>query len=242
MELKIAKNAGFCEGVERAYRIALKQTQSGRDVYMLGNLVHNSQVITRLKNLGVKTVNNVSEIPEDANGILIISAHGVAPQIYEQAKRKNLKIVDTTCSWVKKAQRIARQLAGENRLVIIVGDKGHVEVKGLVGWSGGNALVIENPEDIEKPPLSSAQKAGILAQTTQSENNFNKIVAEAKKKVSDLKEFNTICGATSKRQHEAVTLARKVDLMLIIGDKMSANTKRLAELKTLQAASPESHS
>jgi small subunit ribosomal protein S1 len=230
VQITIAKNAGFCEGVERAYNIALKQIQSGKAVYMLGNLVHNARVIRRLKNLGVKSVNNVSEIPQDSNGILLISAHGVAPQIYEEAKSKNLKIVDTTCSWVKKAQRIAQRLSHENRLVIIVGDKGHAEVKGLVGWSGGKALVIEKPEDVEKLTLSPEIKVGILAQTTQSENNYNRIIAEIKKRGSDLKEFNTICGATSKRQYEAVDLARKVDLMLIIGDKMSANTKRLAEL------------
>lgn len=230
MKLEIAKCAGFCEGVERAYQIALKQTEAGQPVYMLGNLVHNTQVIEKFKNLGVQTVKTISEIPDNANGTLLISAHGVPPQIYEEAKARGLKIIDTTCAWVKKAQRIAKEFADQSRQVIIVGDKGHVEVKGLIGWSGGNAQVIENIKDIEGITDKLGDKAGILAQTTQSKDHFSKMVAEIKKRIKDVREYDTICGATSKRQNAAVELAQKVDLMLVIGDKMSANTKRLTEL------------
>ena len=230
MKLEIAKCAGFCEGVERAYQIALKQTQANQPVFMLGNLVHNTQVIEKFKNLGVQTVKTIFEIPDNSNGTVLISAHGVPPQIYEEAKTKGLKIIDTTCAWVKKAQRIAKEFADQGRQVIIVGDKGHVEVKGLVGWSGGQALVVENIKDIEAIRDQLTNKVGILAQTTQSQDHFRKMTAEIKKQVKDLAEYDTICGATSKRQDAAVELAQKVDLMLVIGDKMSANTKRLTEL------------
>lgn len=226
MQILIAEHSGFCEGVSRAYKIALEESQKGRPVYMLGNLVHNTQVVEKFKSLGAITVKDLAEVPQDAKGILIISAHGVAPEIYRQAGQLKLKVVDTTCPWVKKAQKIAKQFADEGRQVVIVGDKGHKEVVGLVGWSGGNAKVIESPRDIEE----IKDKVGILAQTTQAEENFKKIVAEIKKRAKDVKAENTICGATTKRQHAAVELARKVDLILVIGDKMSANTKRLTEL------------
>ena len=227
MDILIAKHSGFCEGVERAYQIALKQIGSGYPVFMLGNLVHNTQVVEKFKGLGVKTVKTLSEIEPGSQGILLISAHGVSPEIYAQAQKLGLTIMDTTCPWVKKAQKIAKELAAEGRLVIIVGDKGHPEVAGLVGWSGGQARVIEDIEDIKD---MQDVKVGVLAQTTQAEEYFKRMAAEIKKKLKDVKEFDTICGATAKRQAAAVELAKKVDLMLVIGDKMSANTKRLTEL------------
>lgn len=230
MEILIAEHSGFCEGVERAFAIAVDNAKAGIPVFMLGNLVHNKQVVGRLENLGVRSISGLSEIPQNKKGILLISAHGVPPEIYEEAKKLKLEIVDTTCPWVKKAQKIASDLSGEGRLVIIVGDKGHPEVKGLVGWSGGKALVAETLEDVIKIELSPESKVGILAQTTQAEEHFNRMVAEIKKKVKDVKEFDTICGATLKRQSAAIEIAGKVNLMLVIGDRMSANTKRLTEL------------
>ncbi|MGB9613685.1 MAG: 4-hydroxy-3-methylbut-2-enyl diphosphate reductase [Candidatus Margulisiibacteriota bacterium] len=230
MEVIRAKYSGFCEGVERALAIAIDTAKAGISVFMLGNLVHNKQVVERLRNLGVKSVSSLSEIAKNIKGVLLISAHGVPPEIYDQAKKLKLEIVDTTCPWVKKAQKIAKELAEEGRLIIIIGDKGHPEVKGLVGWSGGKAIVVENETDLGKISFSPEQRVGILAQTTQAEEHFAEMVALIKKRVKDVVEFDTICGATSKRQEAAVEVAKKVDLMLVIGDLMSANTKRLAEL------------
>ena len=228
MEILIAQHCGFCEGVSRAYKIALEESQKGHPVYMLGNLVHNTQVVDKFKDLGAIIVNDLSQIPKNTDAILIISAHGVAPEIYQQAEQLKLKVIDTTCPWVKKAQSIAKQFSDEGRQVFIVGDKGHKEVVGLIGWSGGKekAEVIEDIEDIK----GTNKKIGILAQTTQAEEDFSKIVTEIKKIAKDVKAENTICGATTKRQQAAVELANKVELMLVIGDKMSANTKRLTEL------------
>lgn len=226
----IAEHSGFCEGVERAFAIAIDNAKAGIPVFMLGNLVHNKQVVGRLENLGVRSISGLSEIPPNKKGILLISAHGVPPEIYTEAKKLKLEIVDTTCPWVKKAQKIASDLADEGRLVIIVGDKGHPEVKSLVGWSQGKAVVVETPEDLIKLAPSPDQKVGILAQTTQAEEHFKKMTAELKKHVKDVIEYDTICSATAKRQSAAVDLAKKVELMLVIGDQMSANTKRLTEL------------
>lgn len=230
MEILVAEHSGFCEGVERAFRIALETARAGKPVYMLGNLVHNKQVVERLKSFGVKTVSDISEISRGSHGTLLISAHGVAPEIFEAAKKLKLEIVDTTCPWVKKAQKIAKELSEAGRLIILVGDKGHPEVKGIVGWSGGKALVVENLEDLRALDLSPEGKLGVLAQTTQAEEHFDQMVAELKNRVKEVEEFDTICGATTKRQNAAVEIAKKADLMLVIGDRMSANTKRLTEL------------
>ncbi|MDD5594401.1 MAG: 4-hydroxy-3-methylbut-2-enyl diphosphate reductase [Candidatus Margulisbacteria bacterium] len=230
MEILIAEHSGFCEGVERAFRIAIETARAGKPVFMLGNLVHNKQVVERLNNFKVKTVTELSEIPAGTNGTLLISAHGVPPEVYAEAKKLKLAVVDTTCPWVKKAQKIARQLADEGRLVIIVGDRGHPEVKSLLGWSSGQGVVVENEADLVGLSLAPAKKVGIIAQTTQSTEHFNNMAASVKNKVKDVVEFDTICGATTKRQSAAIEIARQVDLMLVVGDKMSANTKRLSEL------------
>ena len=230
MKIMIAAHSGFCEGVERAFRIAGETARAGKPVFMLGNLVHNKQVVEKLTRQGVKTVASLAEIPAGSGGVLLISAHGVAPDIYEEAKQRGLQVVDTTCPWVKKAQKIAKQLAADGRLVIIVGDRGHPEVKSLLGWSGGRAAVVENEADLAKLTLSPGDRAGIIAQTTQSTEHFDRMVAALKERVRDVVEFDTVCGATTKRQTAAIELARQVDLMLVIGDRMSANTKRLTEL------------
>ena len=228
MKILIAKHAGFCEGVERAYRIALKQSKAGQPVYMLGNLVHNLQVVENLKKSGIKIVKNLSEIPKGTAGTLLISAHGVSPQIINEAKGLGLAVVDTTCAWVKKAQKLAHELANQGYFVVIIGDEGHPEVKGLKGWAGSNSIVIPSPNKANQLPAK--EKLGVISQTTQSEKNFEEIVNALKTKAKNLKIHKTICGATAKRQNAAINIANNVALMLVIGDQKSANTKRLTEL------------
>ena len=241
MEILIADHSGFCEGVERAYQLALKQAEQGRPVFMLGNLVHNAQVVEELKHQGIKTVKNLNEIPLHTNGLLLISAHGVPPEIYENAKKLGLEIVDTTCPWVKRAQNLVKQLSDQGDAIVIVGDEDHPEVKGLLGWAGASAIVVEGPSDLAGiESLNIFQMGvGVVAQTTQSEVNFEAVVSRLREKFSNLTVYKTICGATSKRQNAAIDLAKKVDLMLVIGDKMSANTKRLTEL--CSATGTETH-
>lgn len=228
MEFIIAKCAGFCEGVERAYKIALKQTKQGQPAFMLGNLVHNAQVVDKLKAQGLTIVKDLSEVPKGKAGTLLISAHGVAPRIYEEARSRGLQVVDTTCSWVKRAQKLARDLAEKNDKVVIVGDQGHPEVVGLLGWAGGKGLVVQGVKEVEGLPQDI--KVGAIAQTTQLEERFDEVIKALKKKFKKVEVHNTICGATSKRQNAALEVAKKVELMLVIGDKLSANTKRLTEL------------
>jgi 4-hydroxy-3-methylbut-2-enyl diphosphate reductase len=228
MKLLISKNLGFCVGVNRAYKLALKTAASGEPVYILGYLVHNQKVIDELGSKGVKTIKNLSEIPKSATGYLIISAHGLPPETYAKAEKTGLKIVDTTCPWVKKPQELAKMLVGEGYHVVIVGDKNHSEVIGIVGWAGGKAQVVENVKDLKK--VEFHDKMAVLAQTTQSAANFDAVVNALVSKTNELKMYNTICEATNSMQRSAQDTAKRSEIMFVIGDKKSANTKRLKEL------------
>ncbi|NQU18168.1 MAG: 4-hydroxy-3-methylbut-2-enyl diphosphate reductase [Candidatus Saganbacteria bacterium] len=224
MQIFIAKDSGFCEGVSAAFGQAKKY----HDIFMLGNLVHNRQVVEKLGEQGIKVIKDIKDIKDGET--LLISAHGVAPYIYEEAKKKHLKIIDTTCSWVKRAQKLAKEVIEKGYQLIIIGDKNHPEVKGIKGWSNDKGIVISSEKEGEDIYSRLRNKVGVVAQTTQSDENFNSIVSFLQSKVKDLIVHKTICGATQKRQKAAIDLARKVDVMLIIGDRMSANTKRLTEL------------
>ncbi len=229
MNIRIAQHAGFCTGVERAYRIAVETAKKNIPVFVLGYLVHNSFVISKLESLGINTIRSLDEMPPDRECALIVSAHGVGPEIYEEAKKKCSEVIDTTCPWVKKAQRIAHELAVSGYQIVIVGDRDHKEVKGIAGWAGSsNVCIVEKPEDIKTCKLSD--KVAVVAQTTQSPENFNGVVEMVRERSLDVVVHNTICGATSRRQDSAVELARTSDMMLVIGDARSANTKRLKEL------------
>lgn len=228
MEVVLAKPAGFCVGVERAYRIALDKAKQGKPVYILGLLVHNREVINKLERLGIKSIKDLSELPQNPSGFLIISAHGVSPEVLDKAKKSGLTVVDTTCPWVKKPQKLAKKLHDQGYHVVIVGDKNHTEVRGIKGWTEDEAQVVQSVKDVDE--VKFHEKIGVVAQTTQSLENFEAIVQGLKSKAKELKAYNTICEATSKRQSSAIEVARKVDLMLVIGDRRSANTKRLKEL------------
>jgi len=226
MEIILARHAGFCEGVEHAYRIALDSIKRNKPIYIFGDLVHNKNVVSEFKKLGIKRVEKLINLSPGST--LIITAHGTTPRIINQAEKLRLNIVDTTCPWVKKAQRLASELTKSGRNVIIIGDRGHPEVVGLKAWAGRNARVVEKKKDLKG--LRLGKKIGVVAQTTQSVENFRDIIGELRHRIKDLAVHNTICGATSRRQVSAKDLAKKVDMMLVIGDFRSANTKRLAKL------------
>ena len=226
MKIILAKHSGFCEGVHRAYRIATASVKSTRPIFILGDIVHNSDVVDEFKRLGIRKVKALKGLPRGST--LIITAHGTTPKIVLEAKERGLKIVDTTCPWVKKAQAVARELSDSGRQVVIVGDKGHPEVRGLYAWAGEGAVIVEKSSDLKK--IKFNKKVGVIAQTTQSEENFRDIVSQIRSTVPDVSVHNTICGATARRQCSAKDLAEEVDVMLVVGDLKSANTKRLAEL------------
>ncbi|MDY6296320.1 MAG: 4-hydroxy-3-methylbut-2-enyl diphosphate reductase [Schwartzia succinivorans] len=225
MEVILAEYLGFCYGVKRAIHLARTNAAPG-PANTLGPIIHNPQMVSKLADEGVGTVNSLDEIPD--NGTVIIRSHGVGPQIYEEAKRRNLNVVDATCPHVKKAQMAAHSLFEDGLQVVIIGEKCHPEVRSIMEWSGEGAYVIES--EAEADELPKIGKLGVVAQTTFSGAKFQRIVSRLLLKSDDIHIIRTICTATDQRQKAAIDLARQVDMMLVIGGKNSANTTRLAQL------------
>jgi 4-hydroxy-3-methylbut-2-enyl diphosphate reductase len=225
MELLLAEHRGFCYGVKRAVKLAEECADSKDNAYTLGPIIHNPQMVDRLAQKGVHTIHDLSEI---TRGTVVIRSHGVGPAVYKQAEEKNFKIVDATCPHVKKAQREAQQLALAGYLVVVVGDKEHPEVKSIVEWAGQEVLVVANTN--EALAVLPAAKLGVVAQTTFAAQEFTAIVDILRSKCSEIKVCQTICTATEERQDAAKSLSAKVDVMIIIGGKNSANTTHLAEI------------
>lgn len=222
----VTQNAGFCFGVERATKIAFDASREHKeDLYTLGPIIHNPQVVNNLEKEGVKAKKELDEIE---GGTVIIRSHGVSSDVMEKARSRDLEILDATCPFVKKAQKMAEKLSIEGYTVLIVGDGKHPEVQGIVSYVKGDVFVAGTVEEVEKIP--KVKKLGIVAQTTQSLENFNNIVDVCMEKAEDVNICNTICDATEVRQEESVDLARKVDCMIVIGGFNSANTKRLTSL------------
>ncbi|HWR55983.1 MAG TPA: bifunctional 4-hydroxy-3-methylbut-2-enyl diphosphate reductase/30S ribosomal protein S1 [Negativicutes bacterium] len=225
MKITLAKQAGFCFGVKRAVDLAENAPPRGGDVYTLGPLIHNSQVTNRLARQGVRNIDHLAQVTE---GTVIFRSHGVSPQTLEEAQRLQLNIVDATCPFVKNAQAEAKKLAENGYTVVVVGEREHPEVQAVAAWAKGCALIVGNTAEAEQlPPLA---KAGIVAQTTLSPREFHEITEIIRGKAEHIEVCPTICNATLERQAAAEELAKKADLMIVIGGKHSANTSRLAEI------------
>ena len=223
MEVILAEYLGFCYGVKRAIKIAREHADGKSNT--LGPIIHNPQMVERLKNEGVGTVEDLNDAYE---GTIIIRSHGVGPQVYEKIKAKGLKIVDATCPHVKKAQTAARELTEDGYKVVIVGEKNHPEVKSIFEWTGGRATILET--EAEAKNFSNCPRLGIVSQTTVASEHFKKIVLKLLDKSKDIKILRTICTATEQRQSAALELAAKVDAMIVVGGRNSANTTKLAKL------------
>ncbi len=229
----LAEHAGFCFGVKRAIQMAQDAAAAKGVVYSLGSLIHNAREIQRLQSQNILPVADLAEIP--AGGTVLIRTHGVSPEVFDRCRELGLEVVDATCPFVAKAQALAASLAEQGRPVIILGDAGHPEVEGLVGWSLGHAYVVNAPEDVVQLP--SLQGAGLLAQTTQTKENWQEISGLLAEKYPDLILYNTICAATAERQKAVKDLAGQVDIMLVLGGKNSANTQKLWHICQLQGVS-----
>lgn len=225
MEVLLAEKCGFCPGVRNAIKLAEKTLSEEKEVYCLGPIIHNEDVVRRLSEAGLTTISSIDEIN---SGTVLIRSHGATSEELEKIKRKGLKIVDATCVLVKRVQQIARMLNEEGWRVIIVGDRNHPEVKAVVG-SAPDVRVVAGPEDLGN--LRTNEKLGIICQTTQSPEYFAKTVsAILEKGFSELRIVNTLCRETIARQEAAVKLCRQVDVMFVLGGLHSANTQKLAEL------------
>lgn len=233
-KIKLAKYAGFCYGVKRAVETAkkLKAENPDKNVFVLGELIHNAHVINELEELGIKTL---SEIPENGDGICVIRSHGESPEVIERIKQAGFTPVDLTCPDVKKVQQKAVEMAKDGYYVVIVGKSEHPEVVAIKAnallWSE-NVAVAATIEQLKKfeNAIKLHRRAGVVVQTTQRISTLNSIVEYLTSVAKEIHIANTICASTSMRQNEAKELAKDSDLMVVVGSKKSANTTHLAEI------------
>ncbi len=258
MKVIVAENCGFCPGVRNAISIAEKilhkeSIRGAGQVYSLGPIIHNKDVVQQLAKKGLKTVNSVEEIqPSDPTtsagrhktrqGTVLIRSHGAPPEQIAKIKKKKLKIVDATCVLVKKVQKIAKRLGNAGYMVVVIGNENHPEVQAVVGCAE-NVIVVADESDLSRlfegcdlHKLPKNGKLGIVCQTTQSPEYFGKMLDAIAKigftsgRASELKVVNTLCKEAIKRQNSAVTLCKQVDVMFVLGGLESANTCKLAEI------------
>jgi 4-hydroxy-3-methylbut-2-en-1-yl diphosphate reductase len=227
MEVIVADNAGFCFGVKRAIKMANEVIDKpGASAKALGPLIHNPQVVGAFQRRGLEVVAELDEVAEGST--VIIRSHGVAPETREDAVRRGLQIVDTTCPFVTKAQQYAAKLVEENYRVVMIGDKNHPEVVGVVAHTAGKAIVIDSVEEAEA--LKFIPRMGVVFQTTHSIGHVQEVVGALLRRGKEVRVFNTLCGATTSMQKTAVELAPEVEAMVIIGGRQSANTAQLTEV------------
>jgi 4-hydroxy-3-methylbut-2-enyl diphosphate reductase len=227
VKINLAKSAGFCLGVKRAINLALETARKEKNVYTLGDIVHNETVARQLEESGIKKIKNFGS---GKNKIFLIRAHGISRDLYKKAQGLGYKIIDATCPMVKEIHNIAQGMEAECRKIIVIGDKQHDEVKGIIGQLKNKAIIIDNLKNIPLEIIKNLPKAAVVVQSTQNLQMVEKIVAVLKKDIKDLKFFNTICRPTRMKQREIMLMPRANDVMIIIGSKNSANTKRLYEI------------
>ncbi|MGL5695131.1 MAG: 4-hydroxy-3-methylbut-2-enyl diphosphate reductase [Peptostreptococcaceae bacterium] len=229
MKVKIAENAGFCFGVKRAMNMAWNELEERKDgIYALGPLIHNKQAVSRYEEKGLKTVDDLIEIPQ--NESVIIRSHGVGEEIYLKSKDQNITIIDTTCPFVKKIHKLAKDYKEEGYQIIVIGDKNHPEVIGINGWCNEEAIIIKDKEEVNSINFNNNKKYCVVAQTTINLELYYDIVEILSKKLKDVIFKNTICSATKERQFSARELSREVDCMIVVGGKHSSNTQKLVNI------------
>ncbi len=231
MKILKTKNIGFCFGVKRAIKMVLKEAEETRgDVYTIGPIIHNPQMVDMLKEKGIIPVNDVFQI---SNGTVVFRTHGIKKDEEEYIRKSGLRIIDTTCPFVKRVCKHAMYLKKKGYTVVIVGDKNHPEVKSVLSYLDNDGIVLQEPLKLDK------KKVGVVSQTTLDKDTFVNIVKELIGGVEELRIYNTICESTGVRQQEAVVLSGKVDMMLVVGGKNSSNTTKL--YKVVHKVQPRTH-
>lgn len=236
MEIFVAKRSGFCFGVKKAINITFKIAEKKQDgIYTFGPIIHNPQVIENLKQKGIAPTEDIHKSGINA---LIIRTHGIPLNLMEEASKAGYEIIDATCPFVKKAQHYAKLLKDEGYQVIILGDREHPEVKGLMSYAGEDVIVVDGKAvtpkgasfDVYKELKGLKNRVGIVVQTTQPVESLKRLFSKILEMSKEIKVYNTICNSTALRLKETEDMARKVDVMVIVGGKNSANTTQLAKL------------
>ncbi len=244
MEIVLAKNIGFCPGVKRAVKIAREAIKKySPPIFMLGPLVHNEEVARFFKDKGAQEVSSISKVPKGS--YLIISAHGIGPVLRKKISNKKIKIIDTTCPWVKRTHNFVKKFLSKGYKIILLGEKKHREVEGIKEWGSGVKIVSTKKEILGVFKKIEADKIAFVSQTTQSKKLFDEAAVFFRKRSPGIIIFDTICRVTLARQKEIQCLAEKSDVMIVIGSKNSANSRRLYEIskeinkKTYFVSEPE---
>lgn len=224
--IEVAQHAGVCYGVERALALAAEAgaSQAG-PVHTLGPLIHNPIVVKELESAGVRLANTLDDAPK---GTVIIRAHGVVPQVIDEARARGLTVLDATCPYVKKVHLAAEKLVREGYQLIVVGESGHPEVEGIMGHADERARVVAGPDDLLDIELE--RKVGVVVQTTQTISALTAVTSALLPRVQELRVVNTICEATHERQNSAAELAGRADVMIVVGGRNSGNTRRLVQI------------
>lgn len=235
IDVVVVEDAGFCFGVKRALQLAERATGDFSELYCLGQLIHNNQVVEGLVRRGMRVVDDISDVQPGAAAL--IRAHGAGPSLYEQARSRGIEIIDATCPFVRRVQEAAQRLVEEDYQVLVLGERDHPEARAIVEHAGGRALIVETADEADDIEL--AKRVAIVCQTTQSLDNLHELADSILERTTELHIANTICDATSKRQEASLKVAREVDLMIVIGGYHSANTTRLAQI--CQATGTQTH-
>ena len=228
IKVDLAKKTGFCFGVKRAIDMSEAALKDNGKVYSLGSVIHNKQVVSELAGKGLTVIDDIEEVRE---GVIVASSHGISPKVAERVRKRGMDLIDTTCPFVLNAQRIAKGLGDEGYTVVIVGDAAHPEVKALVDFVAGDVFVVKDKREAKALNLKPNAKVSIISQTTQSMDNFLGVAkAILDKRPKEFKVVNTICKDVEERQEAAREIAKKADVMFVVGGKNSANTRRLFEI------------
>lgn len=230
MEIRLAESAGFCFGVKRAVEQVYEQIGKGQNIVTFGPIIHNEEVVKDLETKGVSVIETEEELKTLREGTIVIRSHGVSRKIYDLIEERGLKCVDATCPFVKRIHRIVEKESREGKKIVIIGNPGHPEVEGIMGWSETPAAVIESEKEAENFMENISQPIFIVSQTTFNYNKFKELVEIFKKRGYNVNVVNTICNATEERQSEAARIAAEVDVMIVIGGKHSSNTRKLYEI------------
>jgi len=227
LKVTVSKNSGYCSGVKKAIQMlddSVLMYGEGNPVFTMGEIIHNPKVIENYKNKGVLAISDIEKLNRNDN--LVIRSHGVSPQIIEKLNVKGINIINATCPFVLKVQKLAGSLSRKGYFLILIGNENHPEVKGIEGnISNQNYKIINSVKEAEK--INSQKKIAVISQTTQTMENF---ILISKKIKSEVLILNTTCKATELRQKEAALLAKNVDIMIVAGGKNSANTNHIADI------------
>ncbi len=230
MEVIVAKKSGFCFGVKRAVDQVYEQAAKNSSIYTYGPIIHNEEVVRDLAEKGVRVIEDEDELSRVTEGTIIIRSHGVEKAIYDKIEARGLNCIDATCPFVKRIHKIVSEESGKGNQIVIVGNAGHPEVEGIMGWCQGTPAVVETVSEAESFTCPKEVPICIVSQTTFNYKKFEDIVEIFEKKYYNVSVANTICNATEERQTEAREIAASVDAMIVIGGKHSSNTRKLYEI------------